>query len=284
MAGLAVAAFVTGGALALLGSFRTPLVRDLKRLVSPTPADDPTQWPNDAAKLRLLDPDVPKDFGTFRVFLDPGHGAKGNTGNVSSYCQDEQDFTLALAKELGAYLRRSGHFEVRLSRPTSALVEYRDRVRAAEKWKAHAFVSLHSDVRGESEPWSPEPGTTCLRSEQAPGFSVLWSDERPDAARRLGFARVMARSMTEAGFLPYHGHEYRDLYEGDEVAGVFVDRHAPGKRIFVLRTPTMPSILVETHNALDPREVRRWAGRETREAFFAAVRATLVAYLGGEAS
>jgi N-acetylmuramoyl-L-alanine amidase len=43
----------------------------------------------------------------------------------------------------------------------------------------------------------------------------------------------------------------------------------------------MPSILVETHNALDPREASRWATGEVIDAFAAAVTAALAETLGG---
>ena len=82
--------------------------------------------------------------------------------------------------------------------------------------------------------------------------------------------------MAEAGFLAYGGGEYAGLYAPAEgTPGLFVDRHAPDQRIFILRRAAMPSILVETHNALDPREADRWTDPETLDAFAAAVAAAL---------
>jgi len=112
-----------------------------------------------------------------------------------------------------------------------------------------------------------------------PGFSVLWSDEGEAelVSKRQSLARATARHMREAGFFAYGGVEYGDLYAVDaEVSGVFVDRHVPDKRIFVLRRPTMPSILIETHHALDPREARRWDDPTTLEVFASAVASALV--------
>ena len=83
--------------------------------------------------------------------------------------------------------------------------------------------------------------------------------------------------MREAGFWPYRGGEYAGLYEHDaEQPGVFVDRHAPAQRIFVLRRPSMPSALIETHHALDPREAERWSEPHTLDVFASAVAAALV--------
>jgi N-acetylmuramoyl-L-alanine amidase len=238
----------------------------------------PSGWPSGEAQLSAPQPSFSADFGKRRIYLDAGHGADGNTGNRSSLCEDEQDFTLALAQELAQHLEQTGHFDVRLSRQPGERVAYQQRVSEAEQWSAHAFVSLHSDVRGRTESWEPEPGVSCLRSRTAPGFSVLWSDEGDDATGRgrLALARATAAALEALGLPAYDGDDYRGLYQGDErQAGVFVDRHEPGERIFVLRRPTMPSIIVETHNALDDREAKRWREPTVREGFAHAIATAL---------
>jgi N-acetylmuramoyl-L-alanine amidase len=47
---------------------------------------------------------------------------------------------------------------------------------------------------------------------------------------------------------------------------VFVDRHAPEQRVFVLRRSTIPTVIVETHHALHPEEWARWQEPATLEA------------------
>jgi N-acetylmuramoyl-L-alanine amidase len=90
--------------------------------------------------------------------------------------------------------------------------------------------------------------------------------------------------MEEAGFMPYRGAAYSGLYEPDAAQpGVFVDRHPPDQRIFVLRRPSMPSVLIETHHALDAREAARWTEPATLDAFAAAATAALADTLGGDA-
>ncbi|AKT36350.1 N-acetylmuramoyl-L-alanine amidase family protein [Chondromyces crocatus] len=217
-----------------------------------------------------------------RVVLDAGHGASNNHGNTSCRCEAEESFTLTAARAVADRLESTGAFALRISRESDRAVEYRERVEEAETWGAEAFVSLHSDVRGQPE----RHVGGCPVSNLSPGFSVLWSDEGEPAlsARRLALARAVAARMEEAGFLPYGGAEYTGLYEPDPVQrGVFVDRHEPTKRIFVLRQPTMPSVLVETHHALDPREVARWDEPSTLDAFAAALGAALLDTLEPEA-
>ena len=58
------------------------------------------KWPMEGAALTPPAVAFPSGFERRHVFLDPGHGAPDNTGNRSSRCEDEQDFTLALATDL----------------------------------------------------------------------------------------------------------------------------------------------------------------------------------------
>ncbi len=236
---------------------------------------DPRRWPGDEASL--TQPVASFRAGPpLRVVIDPGHGAPSNHGNTSSFCVEEQDAMLELAQGLAERLEATGHVEARLARQPGQVVEYAARLEQAAAWGADAFVSLHSDVRGQVTRWSPAPDRDCPVALDAPGFAVLYADEGDPglAARRLALGRAVARRMIEAGFLAYGGAEYTGIYAPDE-PGTFVDRHSPEQRIFVLRRAAMPSILVETHNALDTREAARWGAPETVDAFAAALAAAL---------
>jgi N-acetylmuramoyl-L-alanine amidase len=210
-------------------------------------------WPAAAIQLTAPALALPPGFGVKRVYLDAGHGAEDNRGNVGALGQLEQDFTLSLAEAVRDELTRSQHFEVKLCRERGQLRAYGERVAEAAAWRADVFVSLHSDVR------RPDVG----------GFSVLWSDDGADplAARRLALARHLARRLAALGLPAYAGEEYEGLYAGDDTPGVFVDRHPHGERIFVLRATTMPAVIVETHNAKNAAEARRWEEPAVRLAF-----------------
>ncbi|RKH05115.1 N-acetylmuramoyl-L-alanine amidase, partial [Corallococcus sp. CA053C] len=250
--------------------------------VAPPPslkASAPT-WPAPGAPLTKLAVTVPRGFRKKRIYLDAGHGADGNTGNRSVLCEDEQDFTLRVGLDLQRRLEATGLFVVRLSRDAPGQrVAYPARVVAAEAWNAHAFVSLHSDARGQAQRWHATPERQCPRQDATPGYSVLWSDEgsEPLKTHRATLARALARRMEAAGFRPYDGVDYTGLYDGDAVQpGVFVDRHAPERRIMVLRRPRIPSVIIETYHALDYEENQRWKEERTLDAFAAAVAQGLV--------
>jgi N-acetylmuramoyl-L-alanine amidase len=238
-------------------------------------------WPAPGAPLRVAEVRFPAGFGKRRIYLDAGHGAEGNTGNRSVTCEDEESFTLRAAEDLARRLEATGRFQVRLSRKAGERVPYPDRLTAAEAWRAHAMLSLHSDSRGMALPWEPSPGQQCYRQDASPGFSVLWSEEATPSlrARRALLARALAQSLGSAGFKHYDGVDYTGLYAADTAQpGVFVSRQSEPthRRIFVLRRPSIPSVIIETHHALDFEEAARWREERTLEAFAAAVAQGLV--------
>jgi N-acetylmuramoyl-L-alanine amidase len=268
-------AFLTGLASAPALA-QGPAAPGAPTLVVPAPA-----WPAPGAPLTVAQVRFPKGFGKRRIYLDAGHGAQGNTGNRSVTCENEEAFTLRVAEDLARRLEATGHFRVRLSRKPGERVPYPSRLTAARQWNADAMLSLHSDARGMAAPWEAAPGQQCYRQDASPGFSVLWSEEAdpPLQARRASLARAIALHLGRAGFRHYDGVDYTGLYAADPAQpGVFLTRvsEPTHRRIFVLRRPTMPSVIIETHHALDFEEAARWREERTLEAFAAAVAQGLV--------
>jgi N-acetylmuramoyl-L-alanine amidase len=173
-----------------------------------------------------------------------------------------------------------GPFEVRLSRDGDAQPSYTARKALAEQWPADAVVSLHSDMRGPTVPYI-EPGCASQRNDMRPGFSVLWSSEGDAklAERRKDLAWAMTGALTEAGFKPYLGEEYTGLYltETDH-PGSFINDETSARRIWFLRKLEVPTIIIETHHALDYEEVARWREMRTRNLFAFAVARGLLDY------
>ncbi len=219
---------------------------------------------------------------SLRVFIDAGHGTPNNRGNRGVHCEYEEVHTLQVAKSLGAFLSTKG-MAVKLSRDNDT-PSYAARLEAAQKWKADLLISIHSDARfvpGSPMPPAPAPdATTCLENNTQPGFSVLWSDEGTSSlkAQRHRLGQSMARQLIAAQFTAYHGADYQGLYTADAQPGGFIDAHPKALRIFLLRRPTMPSVIIETHHALDRLEVELWKKPETLQRFAAALELAIKAY------
>jgi N-acetylmuramoyl-L-alanine amidase len=174
---------------------------------------------------------------------------------------------------LAFVLAQLGPFEVKLSRKDAAGKKYQARIAEAEAWGADAIVSVHSDVRGEAWAWGSTDTETCWRNDQAPGYAVLWSEdgEAETVARREKLGRAMARQLNAAGFRAYSGEDYGSLYKPDAEQLGWVDLRPRKKSVYFLRASRIPTVIVETHHALDPAEVTRWEKLETVDAFALAV-------------
>jgi len=246
-------------------------------LLVPLALASPT-WPAADAVLDTTALAVPEDFGVRRVALDPGHGNTGNSGLESADCTKEEDFTRALGTHFRDALVATGHFEILDLRDADAGAEYRARIDAAATWGAEALVSLHADSRGTGSQTEVEGRGSCPQNAAEPGFSVLYSDEGTEGvvAPRRALARAVAARMSGLGLPAYDGADYGNAYDADASAGVFVDRRG----LFMLRRPTMPSVIFETHHAWHPEEWARWQEASTRDAAALALAQALVDVLG----
>jgi N-acetylmuramoyl-L-alanine amidase len=251
-------------------------------LLSPAAVAEPT-WPAAGTPLRDVAFDTPKPRRPWRIYLDAGHGAPHNTGNSSVICEDEQDYTLAVATAVARQLEATHRFRVKLSRTGVERPTYEDRLAAATAFGPAAIVSIHSDARGEAHVWEPRPGVSCLRNDADPGMGVLMSDEGPKhlVVARTRFARDVARELSAAGFVLYPGFDWMTLYARDSDPGVFIDRRPKRQRVYFLRKPRIPSLIVETHHALDLEENARWHEPRTIEVFGQALAVALDRALRG---
>jgi N-acetylmuramoyl-L-alanine amidase len=234
-----------------------------------------TAWPAPDATVR--GPELPAATKRLRVFIDAGHGAPNNEGNHGCWCQAESGHTLVVARHLAFVLSDVGGFDVKLSRVGAEQPTYAARLDAARAWRADVIISLHSDSRG-AEAYGAVGDAGCLVRADAPGFSVLYSDEGTAAvvAARARLGQAVGARLRESGFTAYDGADYTALYRQDAVEpSLWIDARPPGKRVFFLRAATIPTVIVETHHALYPAEAECWQELATLDAFALSVAAAL---------
>jgi N-acetylmuramoyl-L-alanine amidase len=230
----------------------------------------PERWPLSSESLRILPIRAPRNLEKRgRVFLVGGHAdRRGRDGNRGVHGQVEAEVNLATSEFVHDALAALDRFDLVLGRRGEQRPSYDARIAHAKQVRADAFIELHTDARGAMEPWATTPdGSWVHRSDGWTGFSVLYRDSGWLKEERAELARDIARSLIEAGFPPY-GDGYGWMYDPDpEVPGVFMDRRG----LKMLRGPSMPSVIIETHNAKDFDESLRWRESHVQEAFSAAL-------------
>jgi N-acetylmuramoyl-L-alanine amidase len=174
------------------------------------------------------------------IALDPGHGGK-DPGNQEGV-QKEKHLTLELAKEVRKKLLQAG-FNVQLVRDSDRFVDLDDRPAIARRAKADLFISLHfnsapraTGARGIEVYCLAPAGAPSTNGRSEGGDRRAQPGNLADP-RNILLAYCMQKSLTTK--------------LGMEDRGVRRARWA------VLRTPTMPAILVEGGFMSDPAEMRR---------------------------
>lgn len=173
------------------------------------------------------------------ICLDPGHGGP-DTGNREGK-QYEKTYTLALALELAAQLRKAG-FKTILTRSRDTFVELEDRPALAHRRGADLFISLHFNAAATREACgaevycltSPLTASTNARGEGA-NTGALPGNVQND--RNVLLAYQLQRSLVNALGLE--------------------DRGVRRARWAVLRSARMPAVLVECGFMSNPSEARK---------------------------
>jgi N-acetylmuramoyl-L-alanine amidase len=192
------------------------------------------------------------DHKTFHVVVDVGHTAR-NPGAKSARGADEYDFNLRLAKEIDEKLIAAGFERTTLlittETPRSALFK---RASRAGAMRADLFLSIHHDSVPDKflQKWEFE-GAAHGYSDRFPGHSIFISNQNPERARSLQFAKMLGDELKARGlkYTPHYtekfmGHRQRILVDAE--AGVY--RY---DQLIVLRTTKMPAVLLEAGSIIN---------------------------------
>lgn len=232
---------------------------------------------------------VPRATGTVRVVLDPGHGGFDPGAEVDGL--NEAQLMLAFARELRELLLRTGGFEVVLTRDDNVFVPLETRLSIARAADADVFLSLHADALPEG-------------AGHASGATVYTlSDEASDTA-----SRQLAERHGGADLMS--GVDLRG--QGDEIALVLMEiarteteprtdrlvvhlletiraqvgrmnsRPHRSAAFSVLKSPDIPSVLIELGFLSSARDRQRLTSREWRAQMAAGIRDGLVAWAAGD--
>lgn len=84
------------------------------------------------------------------IVIDPGHGGR-DPGTIGKSKTREKDITLAMAKQLKARLEKTGRYKVFLTRTKDKTMTLGQRVRKAKNLSGDLFISIHADSHRKSK-------------------------------------------------------------------------------------------------------------------------------------
>jgi N-acetylmuramoyl-L-alanine amidase len=271
------------------------IVLDLERPVRPHSfRAGPHGRYGDRLVIDLAEPGVPQAVKTMRqrpdaqprdlvIAVDPGHGGR-DPGAVGQGRTLEKDVVLAIGRKLAARIDAEPGMRAVLVREDDRLIPLRERMEHARRHRADLFVSIHADA---------------VRDKRARGSSVWVLSSKgasDEAARRL----VKQNNTYLIGGVALSDKEddlawvLMDLSQNaslgasmevgknviDELAkvGTVHKRTVQQAAFAVLKSPDVPSILVETAFISNPSEERKLRDRDHQDRLASAILAGIRNY------
>ncbi len=218
------------------------------------------------------------------VAIDPGHGGE-DPGAIGAAGTREKDVTLAIALALAKRVDRESGLKALMIRDGDYYVGLRERIDKARENGADLFISIHADAfrntgaRGSS--------VYTLSHSGASSDAARWLANRENSADRLGGVEVageddllatvlmdMTRNATIEQSTQAAGSVLASL---GRLGGVHKD-DVQRADFAVLKSPDIPSILVETAFISNASDERRLMDRQHQSQLAEAILAGVKAY------
>lgn len=230
-------------------------------LVDKTPKAEPVVSTNTSVKKRELHQE--RDIV---IAIDAGHGGEdpGSIGPSGTY---EKDITLQIAKRLERMIDAEKGMISRMVRRSDYFVNLNTRTSIARKKKADFFVSIHADAFTSPQPNGASVWVLSLR--RANSEIGKWIEDKEKHSELLGGAAGVLKDTASEKYLAQALLDMsmdHSMKTGFSVAEEVVSelrkvakmhkKRPQAASLAVLKSPDIPSILVETGFISNPREER----------------------------
>ncbi|WLI75839.1 N-acetylmuramoyl-L-alanine amidase AmiA [Kosakonia sp. H02] len=193
------------------------------------------------------------------VMLDPGHGGI-DTGAIGHNGSKEKHVVLAIAKNVRAQLRAKG-IDARLTRTGDTFIPLYDRVEIAHQHGADLFMSIHAD--GFTNPSAAGASVFALSNRGASSAMAKYLSDKENAADDLAGKKArdkdhllqqvlfdLVQTDTIKNSLTLGSHILKQIKPVHRLHS----RNTEQAAFVVLKSPSIPSVLVETSFITNPAE------------------------------
>ncbi|WNV03640.1 N-acetylmuramoyl-L-alanine amidase [Candidatus Methylospira mobilis] len=186
------------------------------------------------------------------VAIDAGHGGK-DTGAIGSAGIREKDVVLSIAKKLSTLINAEPNMKAVMVRKGDAFIDLAHRAEIARNAHADLFVSLHADayihddVRGSS--------VFTLSEHGASSVAAKWLADRENAADLVGGVKLRDKNkllasvlldLSQSAAMKSSDRAARRILRALEKKHGLHHHDIQKAGFVVLKSPDMPSVLVET--------------------------------------
>ncbi|MDX1451046.1 MAG: N-acetylmuramoyl-L-alanine amidase [Oleiphilaceae bacterium] len=205
------------------------------------------------------------------VVIDPGHGGE-DPGAIGPGYVKEKDVVLAISQALAEDINRKRGFKAYLTRERDYYIRLRDRTNIARKKNADLLVSVHADAFIKAQ--ANGASVFAISHRGASSEAARWLAQKENAADLIGgvggvsledkddvLASVLLDLSSTASLKASIGVGEHVLKSLGRVARLHKS-NVQQAGFVVLKSPDIPSILVETGFISNPAESRRLKTRK----------------------
>ncbi|WP_438333886.1 N-acetylmuramoyl-L-alanine amidase AmiA [Edwardsiella tarda] len=220
------------------------------------------------------------------IMLDPGHGGI-DPGAVGHQGSKEKHVVLDIAHRVRDLLRRQHNLVVRLTREDDYFIPLYKRVEIAAQHQADLFVSIHAD--GFTSPEAAGASVFALSNRGASSAMAKYLSQRENDADKVAGERYAAEDNN------YLQQVLFDLVQTDTIKNSLIlgrhllnqirpihrlhCQHTEQAAFAVLKSPAIPSVLVETAFITNHEEERLLTSSTFRTTIAEAIAGGIVHYL-----
>ena len=252
-----------------------------------SPLRSPGAKPQPAAPVKTASGKTKAPVRPWTIAVDAGHGGE-DVGAIGMRGTYEKDVVLALARELARQINAEPGFRAVLVRDGDYYIELRDRMVRARRHRADLFVSIHADafrnrrVSGAS--------VYVLSTRGASSEAARWLAERENAADLVGGVtledkdsqlRSVLLDMSQTASLEASLRVGENVLHALKQVGKVHRDQVQAAGFMVLKSPDIPSLLVETAYISNPTEEQMLRDQRFRSRTAGAIKDGVKAFFQG---
>jgi N-acetylmuramoyl-L-alanine amidase len=197
------------------------------------------------------------------IAIDAGHGGQ-DPGARGANGSREKNITLEIARELARQVNATPGLKAYLTRDTDVFIPLTRRYQLAREHKADLFVSIHADAF--TSPSASGSSVFVLSQRGASSQAARWLAKQENEADLVGGVKLQQMPDTLASVLldlSQSATQKASESMADQVLGGLKrlgkthKNHIERANFVVLRSPDVPSMLVETAFISNPAEERK---------------------------
>lgn len=219
------------------------------------------------------------------IVVDPGHGGK-DPGTTGPRGTREKNVVLEIGKELAAAINRQRGFQAILTRDRDYYLTLRERLHFARKYRADMFVSIHADAAFRNQT-ARGASIYALSLRGATSEAARWLAKRENESELMGGVNLSDQNavlksvlinLSQNATIQTSLEIGMNLLRAINLITPLHYHHVEQAAFVVLKSPDIPSILIETGFLSNPIEEQRLNDPRYRRQLANAVMKGLVAY------